>query len=173
VVFEDLYWIQKITIILVVIVDSVIIAKFVIACSAMDVVRRKLRILMDGKIFLISWPGDKLPPTFWARFCSKFCNLYASIRYLLLIYRQWFVQLVTCCKCHVAYVRRKVSSVSWSFCSVKWRWPVNRLLQITTASRPSRLLNSGIYALGNLTRAVVTTLACCTSMVWLRVCDLW
>jgi len=47
--------------------------------------------------------------------------------------------------CCVLCTRRKASRVSWSFWSVNWQLPANRLPQITTASRQSRLFSVGIY----------------------------
>jgi len=63
------------------------------------------------------------------------------------VFRQWFIQLLsTLC---VLYARRKVSRVSWSFCTVNWQLPVNKVLLTTTASRPSRLCTVRIYFVGS------------------------
>jgi len=70
VAFEDLYWMQKVCIILaIVVVDSV--AEVICMSDG------KLRILVAGKNCFILWPEDMFPsPTFWPRFCRELCDLY-------------------------------------------------------------------------------------------------
>jgi len=67
-----MYWMQQMDI------DVVATAAFVI-CAALWTWYVRSRVFWWLEKIFILWPGCKSPPTFRARFCRKFCDLYTSI----------------------------------------------------------------------------------------------